>query len=90
MWGRYLNYPYKEEFYILEQDAIKVYLQHHHDSAWHGWDAQVIRFFVHHYHQILLLCLFSIIVAIYLWILRNKRFMRAANLKRDIAENGIK
>ncbi|XP_045172723.2 uncharacterized protein LOC123534484 isoform X1 [Mercenaria mercenaria] len=71
MWGRYLNYPYGEEFFILNPDEIKTYFRHHHDSAWHGWDAQIIRFFVHNYHKILPLSVLIIIILMYFWVLRK-------------------
>ncbi|XP_045207365.2 uncharacterized protein LOC123559533 [Mercenaria mercenaria] len=38
MWGRYLNFPCKEEFLILEKEQYKQYFQIEHDGSWHSWD----------------------------------------------------
>lgn len=88
MWGRYLNYPYKDDFMILEPEGIQKYIEHHHDSAWHGWDAQLIRFFVHYYHILLiLLVIFLIIYAIlYLYIKTNIPRKFASDLNDNIAK----
>ncbi|XP_045208677.2 uncharacterized protein LOC123560576 [Mercenaria mercenaria] len=64
LWGRYLNYPYQDEFLILEQNDVATYMQHHHDSTWHGWDALLIRFFVHHFKQLFGLTILIVLVLV--------------------------
>lgn len=75
MWGRYLNYPYQDEFMILEQDEIQKYVRHHHHSTWHGWDALLIRFFVKYYHVLALPIIF-VFVYYLLWLLKSKRMIK--------------
>jgi len=42
-WGRYLNYPHKEQFHIIP--SYDGYIIHYHASSWHHWDGRIIWFF---------------------------------------------
>lgn len=78
MWGRYLNYPYKEEFMILQKEEIKKYVHHHHHSTWHGWDAMLIRTCVHYPHFVLLPVITIMVLGI-LWYIKSRRMYSVEN-----------
>lgn len=42
MWGRYLNYPCKNDVIILDEDRYSKYFQVDHDGSWHSWDTGTI------------------------------------------------
>ncbi|KAL4229978.1 hypothetical protein ACF0H5_010367 [Mactra antiquata] len=67
MWGRYLNYPYQEEFMILTEKEIAPYFINEHASTWHGWDAHIIRYVIHHLRTFVFIFCFLTVGVVFLF-----------------------
>lgn len=44
LWGRYLNYPNKQEFYNINNSSYSKYIEILHSSSWHSWDGRIVWF----------------------------------------------
>ncbi|KAH3822333.1 uncharacterized protein LOC127831636 [Dreissena polymorpha] len=70
-WGRYLNYPRHEQFYIVNNYTSYLHLLH--GSSWHTWDGDVIWYFFNRAGQFWGLLLTSLTVFLLAWCCVNYR-----------------
>lgn len=42
LWGRYLNYPNKSQFYSIDRAKYSKYIEVLHNSSWHSWDGKIV------------------------------------------------